>query len=348
MMYMDRFCEISSMLQHLAHEPYYGLEHVPTVPGAVYVVGREQMRLNADRIRTMVDKCTIVFSNPAEGSETMRWHLKQYGIEDLVLSGKIKLISGGRMPPQYNQMKFEHFLTQPLRFEENLRACERTPDIFSKTHKPYSFLCLNGRSRPHRRALLLQLEQQDLLNRALWTNLHDHLRPVRLLPPQYEVERYSTNIDCHGFVKPHLFNNEWGEIYIKPELYVDTYFSLVTETVYDYPWSFFTEKIAKPLTIGHPFVAVANAGFYRDLRDLGFRTFNTVIDESFDTIDSGSDRIERIVSVVKDLCSQDLDDFMQAVKDICVYNQHHLKEFAAKQMRDLPVDFLQYVGYQSN
>ena len=106
-------------------------------------------------------------------------------------------------------------------------------------------------------------------------------------------------LDYSGFAKYKLFNNEWGEIYLNANPYLDTYFSLVTETVFDYPYSFRTEKIWKPIAIGHPWVAVANPGFYRDMHNLGFKTFGDLVDESFDLIDNSIDRLERIAVVVE-------------------------------------------------
>jgi hypothetical protein len=50
--------------------------------------------------------------------------------------------------------------------------------------------------------------------------------------------------------------------------YIDTYFSVVTETIFDYPYTFRTEKIWKPMIMGHPFVAAANRGYYRDLHSV--------------------------------------------------------------------------------
>jgi hypothetical protein len=345
MLFLDWCCELTPMMLPWADQTYYSFDSLPVVPGATYIIGREQLRLNADRVRGMVDQCCIVFSNPAEGSETMVWHLRHYGVEDLVLSGQIKLIGGGQMPPEYPQMLFEHFLTQPFRFEENQQAATRTPEIFAKTQKPYKFLCLNGRSRPHRVQLLNELERRNLLDSALWTNLDNHVRPIKLLPKHYEVDRYTPNINPDTrFVKHELFNNEWGEIYIKPEPYIDTYFSLITETVVDFPYTFITEKTAKPLAMGHPFIVVGTCHYYRDLRNLGFKTFDSLIDESFDSIDLSSDRLERIIQVVDDLCSNGLEDFMCAAESICKYNQQHLQQYSAEQLADLPQRVLKFIN----
>jgi hypothetical protein len=140
-----------------------------------------------------------------------------------------------------------------------------------------------------------------------------------------------------------LFKNLWGDIYLDIAPYRDTYFSLVTETVFEYPYSFRTEKIAKPLAIAHPWIAVANAGFYRDMRNLGFKTFNSIIDESFDTIDNPQDRLERIITVVQDLVSSDLPSFLRACEPVCKYNQQHLIELAPHIRAEFPDKFFNFI-----
>ena len=158
---------------------------------------------------------------------------------------------------------------------------------------------------------------------------------IQYLPPEYEVDRYRDRIalplpENLKLVEYHLWNNEWGASHVNLNSYTDTYFSLVTETVFDYPYSFRTEKIWKPIAMGHPWIAVANQGFYRDIRNLGFQTFDGIIDESFDSIERSQDRIERIAQVVEDLCKQDLDQFLATCYNICKYNQQHYVELVQR------------------
>jgi hypothetical protein len=148
-----------------------------------------------------------------------------------------------------------------------------------------------------------------------------------------------------SFLKQELFNREWGEIYLEPAPYVDTYFSLVTETICaESPYSFRTEKIAKPLAMGHPFIAVSNKGFYQDLHNMGFQTFGHVIDESFDQIDNAQQRLDRIVDVVTDLCSQDLASFLEECYNTCKYNQQRLAEVRDQVRQEFPDRFAQFVS----
>ena len=347
-LYVDHYCEIADMLAHWTTEQFYGFEQLTIDPGATYVVGRTQLKNNAEQIRRIVTDGTarVIFSNPAEGSDTFVQHLRLYGVEDLVLNGLMPVVVGGPVPNAYPHMLYEHFLTQPFRYEENCTAANCVSEIFNKKVKPYRFLFLNGRSRPHRRALINAFEQRGLLSQALWTNLDTHAGPIHLLPPEYEVEQFQSHMNTtqQGFVKAELFNNLWGEIYIRSEPYIDTYFSVVTETVFDYAHSFRTEKIAKPLCQGHPWIAAANTGFYKDMHNLGFRTFGHVIDESFDSIDNAQDRIDRIVTIVDDLCGQDLLQLLAACESVCKYNQQHLREMSHKWQQELPSRFFDFLS----
>ena len=347
-LYVDHYCEIADMLAHWTTEQFYGFEKLTIDPGATYVVGRTQLKNNAEQIRHIVTDRTarVIFSNPAEGSETFVQHLRLYGVEDLVLNGLLPVVVGGPVPDVYTHMLYEHFLTQPFRYEENCAAADRVSEVFGKKAKPYKFLFLNGRSRPHRRVLINAFEQRGLLSQALWTNLDSHAGPIHLLLPEYEVEQFQPymNTTEQGFVKAELFNNLWGEIYIRPEPYIDTYFSVVTETVFDYAHSFRTEKIAKPLAQGHPWICAANPGFYRDMHNLGFQTFGHVIDESFDSIDNAQDRINRIVTIVDDLCGQDLLQLLAACESVCKYNQQHLREMSRKWQLELPSRFFDFLS----
>lgn len=171
---------------------------------------------------------------------------------------------------------------------------------------------------------------------------------VHYLPAQYEAWPHRKQLGVEPTehqrnTKSQLFNHTWGDAIVDAAAYRDTYFSLVTETVFNYPYSFRTEKIWKPIAVGHPFIAVANRGFYRDLHRLGFRTFGHVIDESFDTIDRSQDRIERIATIVEDLCQQDLAGFLDQCQDVCKYNQQLYAETRHRVARDFPDQFRKFI-----
>lgn len=365
--YIDKKCEVHDLLSDRASGDFTDFESVDICPGAVYVLGRDTMVRSNNKIRNIVESklAHIVFSNPAEGATTMLGQFQRFGTQDLIESGQIMVLTGGDLPDNYRYFQFENFCQRMMNFEENIMCMDRTNEIYNKVDKPYKFLFLNGRMRPHRKWLLLKLADLGLLLKSLYTNLDNKGaadrelfyivndvnlmtldEPLHYLPPEYEVDLYKDQIDKPSNetnVKFHLFNNEWGEAYIKPEPYIDTYFSLVTETVFLGSNSFRTEKIWKPIIIGHPWIAVANRGFYRDLHNMGFKTFNNVIDESFDLIDNPQDRIQRIGSIIDDLCASDLSEFMLQCKDACIYNQQIVLDYQKRYVSAFPEQFCNFL-----
>lgn len=371
---VDTFCEVDDLVKPWTDAEFFDLSTHEVMTNSIYLVGRRQSQDNIQKLKDMAQRgdCLPIVSNPAEGSDTLRWHIRMMDIEPLVLEGKILLIGGGDMESKYPYLRYDAFMTKVLSYDENQAAISRSDEIFHKRDKPYKFLFLNGRARPHRKYLMERFRKSGLLDQSLWTclegrgfnsrvlnlvedgvNLMLQDRPVKYLPEHYEVDMFREKINAPvpentQFVKFHLFDNLWGEIYLHPEPYVDTYFSLVTETIYDYPYSFCTEKIWKPIAMGHPWIAVTNAGFYRDMRNMGFLTFDSVIDESFDCIDNNQERAKRIVEVVEDLCRQDLDAFLDSVRSVCKYNQQHLSEMIPRVRNDFPARLLDFVQKYTN
>jgi hypothetical protein len=345
---LDTFSEVYNLLKPYASDEFWDLNHNEIIPGATYVVGRKQCIDHRERLLELANAGTIqlVISNPHEGSQTLAGQMTRLGFQDAMCSGTVKLIGGGDMPPEWDYLLYDKFLPEILDYEDNIQAAEHTESIYTKEQKPYRFLFLNGRHRSHRANAISKLGNRSLLNNSLWTNLDSGNGAIQTLPREYEVSRYQKYTDSvtDNYVKFELFNNEWGEIYLHPLPYIDTYFSLVTETVFDMPYSFRTEKIWKPILMGHPWITIANNGFYRDLKNLGFQTYSHVIDESFDMIDNNEDRLDRIVAVVNDLCSQDLASFLKECYNTSKYNQQHHREMAVKIRAEFPNRFFQFIN----
>jgi hypothetical protein len=364
----DTFCEVYDLLEPLIDDHFWDFENHVIESGAVYLIGRAQLFANLDKVRTMVEHhgCLPILSNPSEGSSTLRWHAHLAKLTDLLLDRRMLLIGGGDIDSDYHNLRFDTFMCKIGDYDENNIAAKRTDEIFVKTDKPFTFLFLNGRARPQRKYLIERFDQLGLLQNSLWTCLEGHgfnsrvlklqhndknlmtrSREIRYLPAEYEVPAFRPQLELplpnEQFVKYHLFNDTWGEIYLQPEPYIDTYFSVVTETVFEYPYSFRTEKIWKPIMMGHPWIAVSNCGYYRDIRNLGFRTFDSIIDESFDLIDDNQRRIERIAQVVQDLCQQNLAEFLQATREVCKYNQQHLTQLRHQARSEFPDRFTNFL-----
>ena len=235
--------------------------------------------------------------------------------------------SSGRLFTNLNEFYFAT-ANEPNR----LRMLRTTDKIFSTHNKPFKFLYLNGKSRQHRIELWKKLENNNTLPLSLHSWLDrisfaEHSIPVTPLPFEYDspftnggiVHLYKEDWPRYRQLKKEFWRNHWIDGHIVPSQYINTYF---TETTVDGD-PFLTEKIFKPILAGHPFIALASAGFYDALHNLGFKTFSPYIDESFDHEENIHTRLTLIADQIKQLCSSDLDAFLNKTKEICLYNQHH-------------------------
>jgi hypothetical protein len=360
---VDEWAEVWDLLKLYADDSFWQWPDTFD-PDARYIVGRVVLK---DNWQTITDLATqypgrIIFSNPAEGSETVLLQLQRLRITEYVRDGRIGLLTSGDLEPGWRYCKTDCYFSNIVEYTEN-KAAQIQAALDYKPRRPYEFLFLNGRLRPHRKYLIDHLRIQGLLDDALWTNLSSRLEmaftsklatlktePIRLLPPEYEIDRAVPQLNIvpeSGFVKHELFGNTWGDAIVNHRCYTDTWFSLVTETIYDYPHTFRTEKIWKPILMAHPFVVAANRGYLRDLQNAGFQTFHSLIDESYDQIDCPRARIERIIDTVHGISLSGSADFWSAARDICKYNQQRLVEYNREQRAQLPHTLLNYINERS-
>ena len=363
--HVDEWAETWDLLKPYADSSFWQwpAELDPTV---IYIVGRVLLKQHWPEITTWATAHPgqIVFSNPAEGSETVLLQLQRLRITDQVRDGRIGLLTSGDLEPSIRYCQTDCYFSNIVEYTEN-KAAQMQAALNHRAHRPYEFLFLNGRLRPHRKYLIDHLRAQGLLSNALWTNLSSQVEmaftsaldtgktePIRLLPPEYEIDRARDRLtpDLYtdgGFIKHKLFNNTWGDAIVNPRCYTDSWYSLVSETIFDYPHTFRTEKIYKPILMAHPFVVAANPGYLEDLRNAGFQTFHTLLDESYDQIDCPQARIERIIDTVRDISLNGAANFWEASRDICKYNQQFLVEYNQQQRAALPTVLEQYLNERS-
>jgi hypothetical protein len=101
---------------------------------------------------------------------------------------------------------------------------------------------------------------------------------------------------------------------------------LVTETVATGSKLHLTEKSFKPIALNMPFVIVSTCGALEYLRSYGFRTFDTIWDESYDTITDDNERIKCIANLLRDLDALSITEkqrLFDSARDICQHNYEH-------------------------
>jgi hypothetical protein len=121
------------------------------------------------------------------------------------------------------------------------------------------------------------------------------------------------------------------------EFFDNAWCNIVMESQFDVDQSngvFLTEKTFKPIKHGQLFFVAGAAGSLRALRDLGYRTFDSVLDNSYDSISNHTQRwmALRDAIVAAQSCLPEL--FEKARSDI-EYNQHLFSQLKTARLNSL-------------
>jgi len=105
-------------------------------------------------------------------------------------------------------------------------------------------------------------------------------------------------------------------------IYNQCWYSLVAETVGSYP-NFYTEKTGKPLLSKRLFVMFAAKHHLKHLRDFGFKTFDGIIDESYDNIEDQETRYQQAWKQVEFLMNQNPLAIYEQAECVLDHNYNH-------------------------
>lgn len=130
----------------------------------------------------------------------------------------------------------------------------------------------------------------------------------------------------------HPMHSCWLSLF---EQSADSLLYLVTETVAHGHRHHLTEKTFKPIAMGMPFVLVSTQGSLHYLKTYGFKTFDSVWDESYDLIENDNDRIKAIADLLLRLDQMSVNQrytlFQQCVP-IIEHNWNHFYHGGFEQM----------------
>jgi hypothetical protein len=194
--------------------------------------------------------------------------------------------------------------------------------------KPKTFDILLGQSRAHR----------DLIyNFVNENNLNDHVI-MSYMPPAVAIQQQNTSgwiLEPGVELPEQSFRNTITPIVyqgrsmsmsqvVPISVYNQTAYTLVTETNYADHYVFFTEKIVKPILARRLFVVLGGRYYLRTLQELGFQTFSSVIDETYDTVEDYQQRARLLGEQVNYLMAQDQQTVLDQIKPIVEHNRQHM------------------------
>lgn len=194
--------------------------------------------------------------------------------------------------------------------------------------KPFAFDALLGRKKWHRDRAYNYINENNLNKNSIVTYINDYQinfssndstswiwgnPDVATVENIDQVQWTVDRIQYHGY--------EISLSQIIPiDIYNQTAYSLVCETNYDNEYVFFTEKTVKPIIARRLFILLGNRFALERLRGLGFRTFNGIIDESYDAIENIEDRHTAALEQLHWLCKQDQSQILAQCREIVDHN----------------------------
>ena len=186
------------------------------------------------------------------------------------------------------------------------------------------FTVLNRLHKSWRATAMADLEQHNLLANSYWSYCEsgalDQDNPIEI--DSIDGLRDSTDY----FLKntPYISDTldqaqRNNHSLLEPKYYTNSYCNIVMETHFDADQSggtFLTEKTFKPIKHGQLFFIVGPAGSLQALRDLGYRTFDSVFDNVYDRITDNTQRWQRLRESIKQAQYRLADRFDSAVADV--------------------------------
>lgn len=246
------------------------------------------------------------------------------------------------------------------------------PVIRNYKHDFISFNRIITNDRSYRIYFISQLAEANLLSKGLVSfnvtdNLFDDWRDETADPnsklsdhAKLHIERNLTNIDKLVIDSPSVLGSTSANIIRNVNSYspyndmpdVDSFWHVVTETVFYYNKLHLTEKIFKPIVMKQPFMLLAAPGNLEYLRSYGFKTFEGIIDERYDQIKDNDRRVEAVVDQLNWYCNlseADKQQVIRRIEPIVEHNFNHFygefKEIIARELLDNTKTLFNEIGY---
>lgn len=222
-------------------------------------------------------------------------------------------------------------------------------DINIPESKPFLADALLGQPRPHRWIILNRLREYGLLDRCLVNFKNGRFETMdkidfmqRSFPSWGPPIPYESN-ELQKFEQPELLskkstkdyfdsitaysetNQVWTSQIIPHAIYSASWISIVAET-HNTLGFFPTEKTAKCLMAGRIFFVSGAKDYLKNLRSLGFATFQDIIDESYDGEEGYIQRTDAMMRSINDFSKNNMKAVYEKVLPILRHNQDLMRK----------------------
>ena len=253
--------------------------------------------------------------------------IEKWRIDSNLPVNSIYYVSGNLLCKQIVEEKKLGYQGRPIQyFEPWNKYNENTIIDFKPVNEKNLYLTYNRNPRHHRVQLILNLLKHNIFHRGL----------ISLSELVYETPE-DANVEHVNFLKnnaPFVISEGCDLFFnmccnITKEDYEKTFISMVTETLVDEGTLFISEKIWKPIMVGHPFILFGNLGSLKFLKSMGYRTFDRWINEEYDNEPDSGKRCNMITDELVKLSTKTVEELKQLrseMNEVCDYNQKWYKK----------------------
>jgi hypothetical protein len=213
------------------------------------------------------------------------------------------------------------------------------PEILSGLNpyivKPLTFDILLGLKKSHRDQIYEYVTKNNLQDRVVLT-YYQYCNAHPLL--SRSKDQWIMGVDDIDAVDDHIENMSIRATYsacpikyhgktipmsaiIPTAIYNQTAYTIVAETKADSEYTFYTEKIVKPIMAERLFIVFAGRYYLNNLRSLGFQTFDGIIDESYDSIRDPNTRFAMALEQMHKLIDRPQQEILSAIQSITQHNK---------------------------
>ena len=201
------------------------------------------------------------------------------------------------------------------------------------------FTVLNRLHKSWRATAMADLQRHGVLDNSYWSYCETGSvgtdNPIEIDNIKGLRDAASEFLAGAPYVSDELDQNQRNDHSATQSKYhVNSYCNIVMETHFDADQSsgvFLTEKTFKPIKHGQLFFIAGPAGSLQALRDLGYRTFDTVLDTTYDRITDNTQRWQRLCDAIQQSQHRLEDRFETARADI----EHNQKLFLSSKANRL-------------
>jgi hypothetical protein len=294
----------------------HGFPYSINVVGDYYTIGLGFFRFDIDYFalvpkHVLESSATVLFYyHEGDNPYTIKQRLDSLCAEHNLPTTCYQFISGNTQADQIPG--FHYFPDHELLYWH--RNQQVIPASINLAPRAYDFTLLSRTHKWWRATVVADLHRHGLLAQSQWSyntlsiNDREQDNPIELDRISGLRQAVQDFMAAAPYTCDQLTADQHNDHHVTHSAhYTDSYCNIVLETHFDVDGSggaFLTEKTFKPIKHAQPFVIAGAAGSLQALRDLGYRTFDHVIDNRYDLEPNNTRRWQLLLETIQQISQQ--------------------------------------------